>query len=305
MMDLRSLKYFVAVARELNIGRAANILHISQPPLTRQIQQLEAELGVTLFLRNFRGVELTDAGTLLLEEATNILALVDRAVERTKRAGQGLLGRIDIGVFGSAVLEVIPRLLLNFRKAYPDVSVVLHTMSKGEQIEALRQRRITIGFNRFLDHMPDIGSEVVLMEKMFAALSENDPLVGRDSLTLADLKEHAFVMFPSHSRPNFIDRVLHWCRKQGFSPKVSQEVGDAVTAVALVGAGLGICLVPESATSLSMPGVVYRPLTGDDEMVSDLSCIYRKDDHSPILLEFLHTMRQAAVARRQGDTQTV
>ena len=138
-MDLRHLKYFIAVAEELNIGRAALRLCISQPPLTRQIQQLEEELGVQLFIRTPRGVELTQAGEMFYEEASNIRSLVEQAIERTKRAVQGKLGRLDIGIFGTGTLGTIPKLLQLFRDTNPDVVVGLHTMSKAEQIEALRQ----------------------------------------------------------------------------------------------------------------------------------------------------------------------
>ncbi len=140
-MDLRHLRYFVAVAEEKNIGRAAVRLHISQPPLTRQIQQLEEDLGVQLFNRTPRGMELTPAGELLLDEARNIRSVVEQATERTQRAGQGKLGRLDIAVFGSGILDAIPKLLLTFSRAFPDVKVVLHNMNKEAQIQALRQKR--------------------------------------------------------------------------------------------------------------------------------------------------------------------
>lgn len=164
-MEFRHLRYFIAVAEEGHIGRAATRLHISQPPLTRQIQQLEEELDVQLFTRTPRGMELTPAGELLLHEARNIRAVVEQAAERTQRAGQGKLGRLDIGIFGSAILDTIPAMLLTFRSAFPDVKVVLHNMSKDAQIAALRQRRIDIGFNRFIEPCDDIVSEIVITRR--------------------------------------------------------------------------------------------------------------------------------------------
>jgi DNA-binding transcriptional LysR family regulator len=148
-MDCATCATSLPWPRKRTSGAAAR-LHISQPPLTRQIQQLEEELGVTLFTRTPRGMELTQAGELFLEEARNIRALVEQATERTQRAGQGKLGRLDVAIFGSAILDAIPKLLLAFRNRHPDVKVVLHTMTKAEQIEALRQRRISVGFNRML-----------------------------------------------------------------------------------------------------------------------------------------------------------
>lgn len=212
-MDLRHLKYFIAVAEEQNIGRAATRLHISQPPLTRQIQQLEEELGVQLFVRTPKGVEITQAGTLLLEEARNIRSLVEQATERTQRAGQGKLGRLDVAIFGSAILDAIPKLLLSFRNSHPGVKVVLHTMTKTEQLEALRQRRITVGFNRMLAPEPDIGTELVTTEKLLLAVNESDPLAGWPDIPFSELAHHPLVLFPTGARPNFIDKVMALCNE--------------------------------------------------------------------------------------------
>lgn len=295
-MNFRQIKYFVAVAQELNFGRAALALNISQPPLTRQIQQLEEEIGAPLFERTAKGVTLTQAGELLLQESLNIQSLVEQAVERTQRAAQGKLGRIDVGIFGSGILSMIPKLLLRFRTAYPDVNIVLHAMNKTEQIEALRQRRITIGFNRMLEPIPDIRIELVKTEPLLVALPEGHPMAAEESIPLAALKNQPMVMFPTGVKPNFIDRVMDLCRQEGFVPEVSQEAGDAVTGVALVASGFGLALVPESATSLRLPGVVYRPLKNAPHAVVDLSCIYREDDVSPILAAFLE------IVRADGDT---
>ncbi|NMG73439.1 LysR substrate-binding domain-containing protein [Aromatoleum diolicum] len=291
-MDLRHLRYFIAVAEEENIGRAAARLHISQPPLTRQIQQLEDELGVRLFTRTPKGMELTQAGELFLAEARNIRAVVEQATERAQRAGQGKLGRLDVAIFGSAILDAIPKLLLTFRKAYPDVKIVLHTMTKAEQIEALRQRRITVGFNRMLAPQPDLATELVATEPLLLAINENHPLARETNIPFRMLAEHPMVLFPTGARPSFIDKVMGLCQEAGFVPKVSQEVGDAVTGVALVASGFGICLVPESVTTLTLPGVVFRPLQDAPAQAwVDLSCIYRADDQSPILAAFLETAR--------------
>lgn len=297
-MDLRHLRYFIAVAEEQNIGRAATRLHMSQPPLTRQIQQLEEELGVQLFVRTPRGMELTPAGELLLEEARNIRAVVEQATERTQRAGQGKLGRLDIGIFGSAILDLIPNLLREFRAAYPDVRLVLHSMHKGEQIEALRQRRISIGFNRLLDPLPDIATELVATEALLLALPEGHPLAQHREVPFAALSGQPLVLFPTGSRPGFIDRVIGLCQQAGFVPQVAQEVGDTVTAIALVSAGFGASVVSASTAAMRLPGVVYRPLGGLPEQTRiDLSCIYRSDDRSPILAAFLDVLRAYRAAR--------
>ncbi len=292
-MDLRKLKYFEAVAEEKHIGRAAKLLHISQPPLTRQIQQLEEELDVTLFTRTPKGMELTDAGELFRQEVKNIFALIEQATERTQKAGQGRLGRLDIATFGSGILDSIPQVLLAFKNAYPEVSIVLHQMDKGEQIKALRQKRISLGFNRMLSPLPDISSELVTTEPLLLAVSSSDPIAQLSEVPFDRLREMPLILYPTGNRPNFVDKTYRLCQLSGFTPTISQEVGDAVTAVALVGSGFGVCIVPESATVLSLPGVVYKPFVGaPDEAFVDLSCIFRKDDESPLLQAFLNTVKQ-------------
>lgn len=292
-MDLRQLKYFIAVAEEKNIGRAAARLHISQPPLTRQIQQMEEELATPLFERTSRGVELTQAGEMFLDEARNIQSLVEQSIERTSRAGQGKLGRLDLAIFGSAIFDIIPKLLLFFRQQYPEVEIVLHNMEKGVQIQALRQRRITVGFNRLVSSMPDIRAELVNQENLLVAVNTRDALAGKTSVPFRVLADLPLVVYPSGARPNFVDKVIGLCHQAGFEPEISHEVGDAVTAVALVASGFGICVVPESAATLKFPGVAYRPIADAPANASvDLSCIYRADDNSPLLRVFLETLRE-------------
>jgi DNA-binding transcriptional LysR family regulator len=288
-MELRHLKYFIAVAQEQNIGRAAIRLNISQPPLTRQIQQLEEEIGVQLFIRKPKGVELTQAGELLLQEALNIRSLIDQAAERTQRAGQGKLGRIDVGIFGSGI-HVVPRLLFGFRSAYPDINIVLHTLTGSEQIEALRQRRLTIGFHRMLESTTDIQTEVVMVEPLVVAVNEQHPLARKEAISLYEMADHPMVFYPSSAR-NYIDSVIDLCRRAGFIPTIAQEVADLVTGIALVASGFGLCVVPKSATSLQLPGIVYVPLKDAPHAVVDLSCMYRRDDQSPILRAFLDLVR--------------
>lgn len=290
-MELRHLKSFVMVADERNIGRAALRLRISQPPLTRQIQQLEEDVGAQLLIRTARGVELTEAGKLLHEEARNILALARLAAERCHTASLGKLGRIDVGIFGSAIYGTIPTILLAYRSAYPEVNVVLHSMNKAEQVEALRQRRINVGFNRLLGLEPDIASEVIMMEGLYLAINQGHPHAREGDIHWRELRGQPMVMFPSGMRPGFIDRTIDICKAEGFTPQIVQEVGDPPHALALVAAGFGLSVVPESATNLRLPGVVYRRLVRDPMPLVDLSCIHRADDESPILRSFMEVGR--------------
>lgn len=291
-MDLRQLKYFLAVAEELNIGRAAQRLHISQPPLTRQIKSLEDELGVDLFVRTARGVELTQAGEVFKEEASNIRMLVEAAIDRVQRTGEGKLGRLDVGIFGSAIYDIIPKLLQSFRERLPGVNVVLHTMNKAEQIEALRQRRIAVAFNRMVQPEPDIRRELVATEPLYVVLPVGHSLAQGEGVPLRALAHEPMILFPNVGRPNFVDRVQDMCRQQGFEVEVAQEVGDAVTSIALVARGFGLTLIPESAAkTLVIEGTTYRRLTEAPQAVVDLSCFYRATDPSPLLQSFLAVVR--------------
>lgn len=289
-MDLRRLRYFIAVADESNIGRAAVQLNMAQPPLTRQIKQLEAEIGTALFLRTRKGVRLTNAGQVLLDEARHILALATRAGERTKRAGLGQSGRLDIGLFGSNILAV-PQLLQTFRTNFPAVEVVTHAMNKEAQLEALYDRRVSVGFNLLGLKLAGIANEKVRSEPLVVAISDNDPLAKRRSISLKQLSDHPMVIFASGPRPNLMDLIFAVCLDQGFQPTVSQEVTDSVTAVALVAAGFGVALVPATVSQLRLPSVAFRSLDVSPPVKVDFNCIYRRDDTSPILQAFLDTIR--------------
>jgi DNA-binding transcriptional LysR family regulator len=289
-MDLHRLRYFVAVAEEANIGRAARRLNISQPPLTRQIQLLEAEVGTPLFQRTRKGVQMTNAGQVLLVEARNILVLATRAQERTRLAGLGQSGRLDIGLFGSNILAV-PELLQTFRRQFPDVDVIVHAMNKENQLEALYDRRITAGFNLLGLQLAGIANEKVRSEPLVVAINQADPLSKRQSVSLKQIADRPMVIFASGPRPNLMDMIFALCLEEGFQPEISQEVVDSVTAVALVAAGFGVSLVPATVAQLSLPGVVFRRLRKTPPVTVDFNCIHRRDDTSPILQAFLSTIR--------------
>ncbi|HEY9281735.1 MAG TPA: LysR family transcriptional regulator [Eoetvoesiella sp.] len=292
-MDTRRLRYFVAVVEEQNIGRAAIKLNMSQPPLTRQIQELESEIGVQLLHRTPKGVEATNAGLLLFHEARNILSLLRSVEDRTRLAGQGRLGKIAIGIFGSNVLSV-PPLLFSFRQQHPDVDVVVHTMDKVEQINALRERRLLIGFNLLGVQLDDIASEAIIQERLITALRLDHPLAQKKALTLRELSGHPLVVYSSGPRPNLIDIVFGLFRKANVQPGVVHEVVDSLTAVALVAAGFGVCLVPEAVSQLKLPGITYLPLASSPSPTVDLHAIYRRDDSSALLQAFLTTVKEVS-----------
>jgi DNA-binding transcriptional LysR family regulator len=292
-VELRHLRYFTTIVEERNIGRAAARLHISQPPLSRQIKQLEDELGV-LLLRTPKGVEPTNAGFLFFEEARNILMLAERAAERTRLASQGRLGRIDIGVFGSLVLA-LPELLQSFRELNPTVEIVLQTLNKTDQVEALRERRISIGFNLLGVRQSDLVSRVIRREPLVIAIHANDPLARQKTIALGDLAKRPLLLYTSGSRPNLTDIIIDLFDSEGLEPQIAQQVEDSlIPAVALVAAGAGVCLVPKWASRLSMPHVLFRGIRRSRKVTVDLHAVYRRDDASPILRAFLETLEKRA-----------
>lgn len=287
-MDIRQLKYFIAVADERNISRAAARLHISQPPLTRHIQSLEEELGVQLFTRTNWGVELTQAGESLLNHARNIKTHVELATEQARRAGKGQSGRIDIGIFGSAMLNIVPRILNDFVETHPNVKVVLHSAPKGRQIEALHQGRILIAFDRYLPESSELQIERVSREPILLALNRRHPLAHKDRISIDDLRNEPLI---GEQDSSVFSAAQALFRHHGFEPMVVQRAVDMISAAVMVAGGFGSALVPESVQNLQLPNVVYRPLVTEVDSMIDLHCAYRKDERSPLLAALLVSVR--------------
>lgn len=281
------MRYFLALAEERHFGRAAARLHIAQPPLTRNIRALEEELGAELFRRTSKGAELTAAGQALLEEVPNVLSLAQRARERAMLAARGMSGRLDIGIFGSGMLDVIPRLIARFRDERPGVRVVLHNLTKMEQIVALRERRITVGFNRLVPAEPDLVIETVLREGLVVALYDSHPLAHKRRISLRDLDQQPLILYPNLPMAGLAEMVADAFRKEGVRLEVAQRVEDVLTCISLVACRFGVAVTTESTASLQLPGVVYRPLRSRHLRDIELSVIYRADDRSPILGAFL------------------
>ncbi|MGQ0620771.1 MAG: LysR family transcriptional regulator [Panacagrimonas sp.] len=290
-MELRRLSYFVAVVEQRSFRAASLKLHLSQPPLTRQIQLLEESLGVQLLRRGPAGAEPTAAGQMFYEEARNLLMLAEQAVERVRLAGQGQIGRLDVGVFGSAILGAIPQIVREFRERFPKVEVVLHSLDRAAQLKALRERRIHVGFNRFFAEEPDLSWEVIQTEQMNVVLPSTHPLASRASLGLADIGQQPLILYPRTPRPGFIDQLMRLFHARGITPSQVQEVDDVLTATALVASGLGLSLVTDSGRNLSIPGITHLPLRPADRATVDLCIIHRKSDESPMLNGFLDVAR--------------
>lgn len=299
-MDLKDMRYFLAVAEERNFSRAAERLHMAQPPLSRQIRALEEEMDAPLFVRTPKGVDLTEAGHALLAEVPNLLLLAQRAKDRTRRAGQGLTGQLDVGLFGSGMLDVIPRMLARFHAERPEVRIVLHNLTKAEQLQALRERRISVGFNRLVPLEPGLVVETVLREPLVVALHESHPLAARQSIRIPDLHGEPIILYPNVPMPGLAQEVAEAFRQERTELKVEQEVEDVLTAVALVASGFGLAVTTRSATGLRLPGVVFRPLSSQYLRDLELSCLYRHADPSPVLAGFLKVVHEYARDAKQG-----
>lgn len=291
-MDLRQMRYFLALAQERNFSRAAERLHMAQPPLSRQIRQIEDDLGTPLFVRTARGVDLTEAAQSLLQDVPNILELSKLAHERAVRAGEGLTGDLQVGIFGSGILKVVPLLIGQFHALRPDVRIHLHDLNKGEQIQALRERRITVGFHRLPPSEPDLAVRLVLREPMYVGMYEDHPLASKEIVSLTDLHNEPMVLYPNTPLVGLAQEIMSAFRRERIELKIAQEVEDVTTCVALVSARLGLCITTESGTMLRLPGVVFRPLRSKFLKDIELICIYRREDRSPILRTFLDVVKR-------------
>ncbi len=254
-MDIRQLRYFIAVAEARSFSRASERIHISQPPLTRQIHALEDELGVELFERKFHGVELTSAGEALLRHARRIQSQMELAIEQARLAGKGLIGEIDIGVVSSVMLDSVPRILDGFIESHPDVKIIIHCASKEKLLEALCQRRILIFFDRCLSSSLERNTELVCREPVLVVLNSRNPLSRKSVLHPADLHKEVMISEygPDVSIPSqVVSKIL------GFEPISTQNATDMISAVIMVSAGFGCCLVPESMQELRFSLMVLK-----------------------------------------------
>lgn len=285
-MELRQLRYFVAVAEELHFRRAAQRLHIAQPPLSQQIQKLERELGVELFRRTNRRVELTDAGRVFLEEARRTLTNAGHAVDAVRSAARGEVGWLRLGFVGSVSYDLLPRLLSEFRERYPGVQMELRQLTTEEQMEALEKGDIELGIARELEPANGLTIVPLLRERLFAALPAGHSLASREEVGLTELAEDSFITVPRREVPRLYDNFVYLCRAAGFDPKITQEALQYPTILGLVSAGLGVAIVPAVVQTFRKTGVAYLPLT-DEAAVSNISFAYRSGRDSPVLSAFL------------------
>lgn len=291
-MELRHLRYFIAVAEELHFSRAADRLHMAQPPLSQQIQQLEAELGVALFHRKTkRQVQLTEAGRVFLQEAYQLFAQLEQAIDLTQRTGRGEQGRLIVGFTSSVTYDTLPAILRRFREQFPNVELVLQELTTTQQEQALRDRRIEVGFVHPPLDDDNLCLECIQQDDLVIALPEAHPLAVQEQLSMRSLVDEEFILFPRHLGRGLYDQILSLCQQANFAPKVAQEAVQMQTIIGLVSAGIGIAIVPSSLQNLQRSGVVYRAVVEETPKV-EAAVVWRCEDTTPVLREFLNVVLQ-------------
>lgn len=290
-MDFRQIRYFIAVADARNFSRAAERLHVSQPPLSIQVKRLEDEIGVRLFARSPRGVELTPAGALFYEDAKAALARLDSAKKRARQAELGEVGTLSIGFVSIVDYGVLPPALKDFRTRYPRIEVELHEATTDQQVQALRSGRFDLALALGPVREADLKFEPLIEEELLLALPARHPLAGADRATdLRRFCEEKFIAPPRELAPGLHDAIVARCRGSGFTPRMGQQARQMQTVVSLVACGLGVALVPASMRNLKRKGLIYRRLRGAAEPLQ-IGLLTRAGEGSAVVRNFSEVLR--------------
>ncbi|EEF26000.1 HTH-type transcriptional regulator xapR, putative [Ricinus communis] len=296
-IDLKQLKYFLAVAEEKSFSRAAERLHISQPPLSQQIMKLESELGVKLFARTTRTFELTVAGKALMSEAADLLARMRMTIDTIRQIDRGEVGRLRVGIVGSAMWGPIPSLLEEFQTKFPRVTWTLHEMGPTLQYEALRAKQVDVGFwrePRIDDDVlknDNLRQELCFREDVCVAINEHHPLAKQEAIELMDIAEEPMLTL-ALDKSSFPRYLMQCCVQAGFQPTIAQEATEPQTLLAMVGAGLGVALMPETTSRIGWPGVVFVPIRSNPPS-ANLYITYTTQDDAPVVRAFLNILNPA------------
>jgi DNA-binding transcriptional LysR family regulator len=293
IMELRHLRYFVAVAEELHFTRAAERLGIKQPPLSCQIRQLERELGTSLFRRLTRGVELTETGALLLDEARGILDQVERIKAAVQSRARGETGCIHLGFAGATGFQpLVPGVIRAHRERYPGVRVSPVGRDTPLLVTGLRSGEIDVAFVRLpLSDGEGLEVEPLIDEPLVIVLPESHPRAGDRSMPLATLAEETLILFRRTTGPGLYDAIIASCQRSGFSPKLGQEAPQASLMVHMVAAGFGVSIVPQSITQIHAPGIVYIRIEGDAPR-APIGLAFRRDNRCAIVRNFVASARR-------------
>ncbi|MBI3935317.1 MAG: LysR family transcriptional regulator [Acidobacteria bacterium] len=290
MIELRHLRYFLAVSEELHFGRAAKRVHISQPPLSQQIRQLEENLGVQLFYRTRRKVELTDAGRVFAGEARLILEQVEHATGLVEQANRGKLSRLVVAC-SPANSHMLVEIIQAFADRHPEVRMVVKSFVTPQQVEALRNNRIDIGFITLPVEGKDLTVEPILRERHVVAMPKSHPLASRKRVTLRALASETWIIFPLYMSPGRYQLIADLCRRAGISLHVVHEVDNVHTMLELIASGFGVSLMRASLQAIRTPGVVFRELLHSPFV--ETAVIYRREHDSELLRDFVEISRAA------------
>jgi DNA-binding transcriptional LysR family regulator len=289
-MELRNLRSFVTVAEELHFGRAAERLHIAQSPLSQQIQRLERQVGVVLFDRNRRKVELTEAGQAMLVHAREALAQAELAANAARGAAAGRAGNLRVGFLASAALELLAMIVPPWRVIAPAATLEFVEGTTRDHIVGVRERMLDVAFVRLPQVAEDLVVDVVWREPVVAVVPSGTRLAQRKSLQLSQLRDEPFVLFPRESAPEFHDDLVDACNEAGFAPKVEYECSAMPTAVGVVAAGLGVSLVPQSISRIALEGVSYLALDGV-ELHARIAMVTHGTNTRPLVCTFRDSVR--------------
>jgi DNA-binding transcriptional LysR family regulator len=290
-IEIRHLRYFIAVAEELHFGRAAERLHIAQPPLSQQIRRLEEMLGLALFVRTSRDVRLTAAGEELLERARQTLEKVHADIAAAQRIGRGEAGTLTVGFVGSGMLTALPKMLGSYRRRYPQVDLQLREFYTTKLVDSLLCGAVDIGFLRDAGPVEGLHVEPVMAEPFVVALPHRHPLASQKTIAVKSLQQEPFVLFSRTYGDVAWKRTIAVCEQQGFMPRVVQEAPQWLTILSLVGAGLGVTIAPACVEKLNVAGVVCRRLRSQTaETYLELAC--RGNEARPIAMAFSELARK-------------
>jgi DNA-binding transcriptional LysR family regulator len=301
-MDLRHLRYIVVLAEELHFGRAAERLNTSQPPLSRYIRDIEQELGVRLFYRTKRVVELTDAGVLFVEQTRRLLTQFENLTTAASRAQNGEIGHLTVGCVTSYNRHLV-QCVQAFSQRHPDVRLEFHSMGSDEQVKALKQGRIRVGLVVLPIQTSELATDIISTGPRLLGLPANHPLAARRRIPLSLLANERFILFKRSLCSGPYDQIIRTCIDAGFSIQVVHEVTNILLALALVEAGLGVSLFPASVQDFTTKKVVFREVDPPFPQV-ELALAYRSDDDSPVLRLFLSAAKAVFAERIGTSVQT-
>lgn len=295
-MELRHLRYFIAVAEELHFTRAAERLHIGQPPLSHAIQVLEADVGARLLERTKRWVRLTEAGRLFLADARRILAMAEQAVETARRAERGEAGELRIGfTYSTPLTPLFANVINRYRQEFPQVTLTLHELATLRQLDGISERSLDLGFIRPPEVPVPAGITLTRLREdpLVVVLPTSHRLAAKAAIAIKELAELPFVMYPPDAGTGIYPQILRLCRAAGFVPRIGQTAGEASTIIGLVAAGSGITMLPASFDRIRMDGVCYRPIV-DREATTMLLLAQRAGEHAPLVAAFVALVTDAA-----------